>query len=101
MKMKAEQGGEAFVKEHRENVQFKLAAQPGSEVSVAGTFNNWNPAANPLVQYPEGGVFKTAMQIPKGTYEYVFVVNGVWAEDPGCAERSPTMFGSMNSVLHV
>jgi hypothetical protein len=29
-------------------VLFELPAEPGSQVFVAGTFNNWNPTANPL-----------------------------------------------------
>ena len=83
------------------NVRFELSAEPGSLVFVAGTFNNWNPTANPLKDNPDSGHFKTAMRVPAGTHEYKFVVNGVWTADPKCADWVPNDSGSLNSVLHV
>ena len=88
-------------KETRKSVQFELSAEPGSEVFVAGTFNNWNPGANPLKDNLDSGLFKAALRVPKGTHEYKFVVNGAWAMDPKCASGAPSGYGSLNSVLLV
>ena len=82
-------------------VQFALAAEPGSQVFVAGTFNNWSPTANPLKDNPGSGHCKATLVIPGGTHEYKFVVNGVWTIDPNCADWAPNGCGSLNSVLHV
>jgi len=93
--------GEQAARGQRENVRFELSAEPGSRVFVAGTFNAWNPEANPLMFDPGRGHFEACLHVPAGTYEYKFIVNGVWSEDPKCAERVPNECGTMNSVLHV
>lgn len=82
-------------------VRIELAAEPGSKVFVAGTFNDWRPTANPLKDNPDSGHFKTALRIPAGTHEYKFIVNGAWRTDPKCREWVLNGYGSMNSVLHV
>ena len=81
-------------------MRFELSAEPGSQVFVAGTFNNWNPAANPLKDNPDSGHFKSALRVPRGTHAYKFVVNGVWRMDPKCREWILNAYGSLNSVLH-
>lgn len=85
----------------KKKVPFGLSAAPGSRVSVAGTFNNWDAAANPLKDNPDEGHFKTVISLPAGTYEYKFVVNGVWSADPACSEHVPDGCGSQNSVIRV
>ena len=90
-----------LLSEGTKRVQFELSVEPGKQVFVAGTFNNWNPEANPLMENPEKGHYKTALHVPNGTHEYKFVVNGVWVSDPKCADWSPNEYGSMNSVLRV
>lgn len=82
-------------------VQFEMVAEPGSQVFVAGTFNGWNPAANPLKDNPGSGHFKATLEVPPGRHEYKFVVNGVWCVDPQCAEWNPNSLGSLNSVIQV
>ena len=85
----------------RKRVQFELSAEPGNQVFVAGTFNNWNPTANPLKNNPDSGHSKAVLRVPRGTHAYKFVVNGVWHTDPKCREWILNSYGSLNSVLHV
>lgn len=82
-------------------VRFELVAKPGSQVFVAGTFNDWNPTANPLKDNPDSGHFKAALRVPAGTHEYKFVVNGVWTMDPTCVDWAPNGYGALNSILYV
>lgn len=82
-------------------VQFELAVEPGSQVFVAGTFNNWNPTANPLKDNPGSGHCKAVIALPPGRHEYKFVVNGEWRVDPNCSESVPSDCGALNSVLTV
>jgi 1,4-alpha-glucan branching enzyme len=82
-------------------IEFCVTAAPGSKVSVAGTFNNWDPAKNPMKDNPDSGHFKTVIAIPPGKYEYKFIINGSWCVDPNCADRIPNGYGSMNSVICV
>ena len=75
---------------------------PAQRVTLAGTFNNWNPEAQPM-QDPDGdGVYETTLLLPAGTYQYKFVVNGSrWYEDPHALSYVPDGFGGRNSVLQV
>lgn len=84
-----------------EEVRFELSALPGSQVFVAGSFNDWNPTANPLKDNPDSGHFKATLGLPSGTHEYKFVVNGDWVVDPRRATWTLNAYGSPNSVLHV
>lgn len=81
-------------------VVFQFHAPPGSEVYVAGTFNNWNPATIRLSDHGKG-LFTTTILLPLGRYEYKFIVNGVWQAPPGNTEQVPNALGTTNSVLVV
>lgn len=81
-------------------VRFDLTTEPGSQVFVAGTFNNWDPAATPMKDNPGSGHCKATVMLPAGRHEYKFVVNGGWLEDPKCPDAVPNAYGSMNSVLN-
>ncbi len=73
---------------------------PATQVTLAGTFNQWNPSAHPMKR--EGEVFVTELLLPAGVYQYKFVVNGnTWYPDPKNPEKTPDGFGGWNSVLQV
>ena len=80
---------------------FEFSAEPGSQVFVAGTFNNWDPTQSPLKSNSNNSHFKATLRLPPGTHEYKFVVNGVWTADPKCADWVPNAYGSLNSVVEV
>ena len=77
---------------------FQLLATDASQVCVAGTFNDWDPVVRPLKRGKDD-VFRTWMNLPPGKYEYRFVIDGEWREDPCCHLRSPSPYGGDNSVL--
>ena len=87
-------------KEVKKRVTFKLEHPEAREVFLAGSFNAWNPTAKSLKKDAKG-VWKTTMMLSKGVYEYRFVVDGIWQDDPGNPENSMNEFGSHNSVLKV
>src|SRR5205814_1760448 len=83
-----------------EKISIQFHHPGATQVSVAGSFNDWNPQATPLSA--EGnGTWKTELSLQPGTYEYRFVVDGVWADDPNCGRSIPNPFGSVNSILQV
>ena len=82
-------------------VRFELVTAPGSEVYVAGSFNNWDPKHTKLKDNPNSGVYRAALTLAPGKYEYRFVVNGDWCVDPNCAESVVNAFGSQNSIVTV
>jgi len=81
-------------------VTFELSAPDAAGVSVAGAFNAWDPNANPLVK-GEDGVFRATFDIAPGSYEYKFVVDGTWVEDPVNPDTVSDPYGGKNSVLTV
>jgi len=80
-------------------VQFRLRVGDAKWVSVAGTFNQWDPKRTPLTKEGEDWVGMTVL--PRGCYEYRFVVDGRWLTDPTAKESVPNPFGSWNSVLSI
>lgn len=82
------------------NVWFRLDAPAASRVCVAGTFNNWNPTATPLAKSKEGE-WRVEMHLAPGQYEYRFVLDGIWQEDPQAKSVVPNPFGSRNCIIQV
>ena len=82
-------------------VSFCLQTKPGSEVFVAGSFNDWNPKQFRLRAVPDDGVFKIALTLPPGRHEYKFIVDGEWRLDPSCSALLSNNQGSLNSVVSV
>ena len=82
-------------------VTFELRADAGRKVSVAASFNNWDPAANRLRWNAKDGMYRTHIRLVPGRHEYKFVVDGIWCVDPECDEWVPNDYGSLNSVVIV
>jgi hypothetical protein len=80
-------------------VRFVLVAPDARAVSLAGTFNQWDARATPLVRSGPTGVWTATLTLPAGQHQYAFVVDGVrWVPDPG-APAVDDGFGRRNSVL--
>ena len=88
-----------MLKEPKVEVQFRVAVQDAKSVSVAGTFNDWDPKKTPLKQ--NGDAWGTTVALPRGHYEYRFIVDGQWMADPNAVAAVPNPFGSSNSVLNI
>ena len=70
------------------------------KVFVAGNFNDWRVDATPL-QKAEEGEWVLNLALRPGTYEYRFVVDGQWCDDPLAKERVKNPHGGWNAVLRV
>jgi hypothetical protein len=82
-------------------VRFVLYAPGAKRVAVAGTFNQWDQQAAPLVRAGASGVWSTTLAIPEGQHQYAFVVDGErWVADP-VAPGVDDGFGRRNSVVAV
>src|SRR6266550_3897662 len=80
-------------------VRFVLVAPDAREVSLAGTLNQWDAHATPLIRSGPTGVWTATLTLPAGQHQYAFVVDGVrWVPDPG-APAVDDGFGRRNSVL--
>ncbi|MBU0698022.1 MAG: glycogen-binding domain-containing protein [Pseudomonadota bacterium] len=84
----------------RRKVTFSLEAAGAHEVILVGDFNNWNPKTHPMKR-DENGVWNKAVMLPPGKYEYKFLVDGHWKEDPKNEQICPNRFGTYNNIIHL
>jgi 5'-AMP-activated protein kinase regulatory beta subunit len=82
----------------KRKVTFSLEAAMAKEVVLTGDFNNWNPKGHAMKNDGNGIWSKTVMLSP-GQYEYKFLIDGNWREDPRNDLACPNCFGTRNSVL--
>jgi 1,4-alpha-glucan branching enzyme len=70
-------------------VTFRVWAGAAASVSVAGSFNGWDPAATPLA-HEGNGVWAADVPGAKPGDAYKFVLDGAWKKDPRalCVESS-------------
>ncbi len=85
----------------RRRVEFVIDAGVGKHVSVAGSFNDWDPDAKPLVDRKGDGIYRGCLMLPPGEYEYKFVVDGDWRIDEANPCFASNDLGTLNSVLKV
>ena len=81
-------------------VTFKLHAPDAQSVILTGDFNSWDAGMHPLKK-SSNGMWKKMVNLSPGRYEYRFIVDGEWKNDPGCTTCSSNPFGSDNCVLIV
>lgn len=81
------------------NTEFRLPYHVNARhVSLAGSFNDWNPFNLPCVR--ENGEWVCTVDLEPGRYQYKFIVDGVWILDPTNAE-SVYIDHYHNSVIKV
>jgi 1,4-alpha-glucan branching enzyme len=83
-----------------QEVTFRLDAPFASQVFLAGEFNDWSPTAEPMGK-GDDGIWRVTVQLDPGRYEYKFVVDGTWMEDPENPDMVPDPYGGNNSVITV
>ncbi len=84
----------------QQRVLFSVSAQPGNQVYLSGTFNNWEPDSIKMKDTGNGH-FQHSVIIPKGRHEYKFIINDEWVADPECPHWNANEHGSLNSVIQV
>jgi len=83
----------------RKPLIFKYTDDHARQVDLVGAFNGWKIGATPLTTDGHGN-WTVGLELPKGVYRYMFVIDGVhWITDPNAARRVPDGFGRMNSVI--
>jgi len=79
---------------------FSLDAAEAEEVLLMGDFNNWSPEKHPM-RKDENGMWNKTVALSPGKYEYKFLVDGQWREDPRNDRWCPNCFGTQNSILEL
>jgi 1,4-alpha-glucan branching enzyme len=99
-KKKVMKEGKKFPQKHFTSVEFTLLAPEAMEVLLSGSFNSWDTHTLPMRKNREG-VWKTAIDLAPGCYEYKFRADGVWVENISGVETTPNPFGTRNLVAWV
>ncbi|MBL7805165.1 MAG: hypothetical protein JNL02_15605 [Saprospiraceae bacterium] len=82
------------------NVVFSLRGFTDKKrVLLSGSFNNWDEK-NYRMRRVDGG-WEMRLPLPPGVYEYKFIVDGEWMEDPANREKKVNQYHTYNSVLRV
>jgi chromosome partitioning protein len=74
------------------------------EVRIAGDFNGWIPDRGVESRLDDGGgerVWTKVLHLPPGTYQYRYVVDGEWRQDPENPRFVAGPVGGRNSLLVV
>jgi 1,4-alpha-glucan branching enzyme len=84
----------------RIEVELTLQVPRAEKVFVAGDFNQWR-AGDMRLRRDEVGCWRTQLWLEPGRYEYRFIVDDDWYDDPHALVHVPNDFGSSNCVLEV
>jgi 1,4-alpha-glucan branching enzyme len=83
------------------SIDLALSAPDAKAVAVVGEFNGWNVESHPL-QRKDSETWHICLQLPPGTYQYKFVIDGSrWEDDADNPNRTMNEFGTSNSILEV
>jgi 1,4-alpha-glucan branching enzyme len=81
----------------QKKIKFELSAPEAKVVALVGNFNQWNPQANPMKK-DKKGMWKATLSLETGRYEYRFIADGHWENDPSCTIHVTNEFGGENCV---
>ena len=88
------------LKVKRRRTNFTLPAKAAQKVYLVGEFNQWNEKKH-LMKKDADGTWKRTILLAPGRYEYKFLVDGKWKDDPTNSKRRQNRFGTYNSILQV
>ncbi|MFC1811399.1 glycogen-binding domain-containing protein [Thermodesulfobacteriota bacterium] len=84
----------------RRKITFTLDLSGAKEVILMGDFNNWDPKKHSM-KSDENGIWTKAVMLFPGNYEYKFLVDGEWKEDPQNEHKNANCFGTYNSIFNL
>ena len=84
----------------RRRVTFSFETSDAKEVILMGDFNNWNAKKHPMKRNGNG-MWNKSVVIPPGRYEYKFLVDRQWEEDPQNDQTCLNYFGTYNNVFNL
>jgi 1,4-alpha-glucan branching enzyme len=73
------------------------------KIFLAGSFNDWQPSdAKFLMKDDDGdGIWSITVKLAPGSYQYKYVIDGKWTQDPYGPEEAADGFGGRNSKFEV
>ncbi|GEM_PF-1077452 len=85
----------------KEGILFSYYAPWTKEVFLAGDFNGWKKKSTPLIKGKDD-VWRIVLELKPGrSYDYKYVVDGNWINDPNNADLNPDIAGGANSIIYI
>jgi 1,4-alpha-glucan branching enzyme len=84
----------------KRRVTFALSAPEAKGVRLAGDFTEWEQSPVDLKKQ-KNGIWKATVSLAPGSYEYRFLIDGQWTDDPACSTLRSNIFGGHNCVCEV
>lgn len=82
------------------NIKFKLKGYTGAKkIILSGTFNRWDETGFKMKKTYDG--WEVTLQLRPDIYQYKFIVDGNWIEDPQNPSKVKNKHGGFNSVIDV
>lgn len=87
-----------------ENYRFTLSLAKGEStqaksVAVIGDFNNWTPQGYEMIWDEDCHCYNLSLPLPRGRYQYAFLVDGRILADPRALLTQEDGFGHKNSIV--
>jgi 1,4-alpha-glucan branching enzyme len=84
----------------KKKATFSISEPNAKSVKVAGDFSDWEKKAIELRRKGDG-LWTATVSLPPGTYQYRFLVDGEWRDDPACSTRVSNPYGDTNCVMQL
>jgi 1,4-alpha-glucan branching enzyme len=81
-------------------IQFEYNNNEATSVFLVGDFNAWNRKKHEMEKKDDGIYRKTLMLSPK-PYQYKFIVDGKWKNDPLNKMTTFNPFRGLNNLIYV
>lgn len=81
-------------------IRFTYYDPDAGSVHLAGSFNDWNATATPMIRDDEG-YWRVTLDLDAGEHQYKFVVDGAWITDFENPDLASDGYGGMNSIVEV
>ncbi len=81
-------------------VYFRVEAPGATRVTLVGSFNKWDPAANPLATR-DGKLWEVAVALAPGRHVYTFLVDDRPFPPPAAPLYEDDGFGGRNGVIEI
>ncbi len=83
------------------NATFTLKGfKNAKEVILSGSFNRWDEHLYKMIK-TDNNNWELTLELPANYYEYKFIVDGKWIEDPSNPDKIKNEYGEYNSVLDI
>ena len=85
----------------KEGILFSYYAPWVKDIFLAGDFNGWKKRYTPLIKGKDD-VWRIILELkPNRSYDYKYIVDGNWVNDPNNEDLNPDDAGGANSVIYL